>query len=64
MDSETRVIDIALRQKAIVWWGLLSNTKKNIIAQESSFLIGFPRNPQTLTGREIQQIYEHKKNEL
>ena len=44
------------RQLALEWWSILNNSTKTLYCSEFYFL----REPLSLTGREIEKIYNHK----
>jgi hypothetical protein len=51
------------RQKAMEWWNNLSFEQKyQVIIKNKEIIVGYPdRNPSSLTGREIEQIFENEK---
>jgi hypothetical protein len=47
------------RELAIDWWEKVSPEVKQIIC-ESPLLTGYPRKPSSLTGREIESLYDNR----
>lgn len=54
---------ITTREIAMNWWNNLSfENKWKQIVKNKTIILGYPdRNPDTLTGREIQQLYNNLK---
>lgn len=55
------------RQEAMAWWNSLSSLRKAQYCDTSTQLIGKSRQWETLTGREIQILYEdecHVESEI
>ena len=48
------------RQEAMKWWNNLSSTNKSQIYNTNTELVGSVRKWETLTGREIEILYEDK----
>lgn len=51
------------RLTAMVWWGKLSNEQKwEQIVKNKQHIVGYPdRLPETLTGREIEILYNNSQ---
>jgi len=45
------------RRDALNWWNNLSSAEKTKIVDLNTVLLGMPRMLDSLTGREIQQLY-------
>lgn len=50
------------RKKAMSWWRILSSAYKTQICDLNQDLIGGCRRWETLTGREIEMLYEEEKD--
>lgn len=50
-----------MRQEAMKWWNKLTPEQKTEICNSSTELVGSSRKWESLTGREIQLIYEDIK---
>ena len=48
------------RKEAMQWWNGLSSLRKTLICDTSTELIGSVRRWETLTGREIEMLYNDK----
>lgn len=49
------------RQEAMTWWNNLSSLRKTQICDTNTILIGSGRRHETLTGYEIQSLYQVNK---
>lgn len=47
-----------LRTQSLQWWNQLSSAQKTQICDTNTELVGNPRRWETLTGREIEEIYK------
>lgn len=47
------------RQIAMQWWNNLASLRKTQICDTNTEIVGHVRRWETLTGREIQEIYEN-----
>ena len=46
-----------MREQALTWWNNLSSLRKTQICDTNTELVGSIRRWETLTGREIEEIY-------
>lgn len=52
------------REESIIWWNNLSdNDKSHFIEVYKDLLVGYPRTTNSLSGREIELIYDTKSAE-
>lgn len=54
--------DIANRKMAMEWWNNLSSLGKTQICDTNTEFLGIARRHETLTGREIEQLYKIEFN--
>ena len=51
-----------IRKLAKIWWGALSSLQKTQICDTNTELVGHARRWETLTGREIEALYNLRNN--
>lgn len=51
---------IKSRITVMTWWNILTSTYKTLLCRENSDILGFGRKWKTLTGREIEMLYEQE----
>lgn len=50
--------EVTTRSQAIEWWNGLASLRKTQLCDTNTELVGSVRRWETLTGREVQMIYE------
>ncbi len=51
-----------LRRIALEWWNNFSSAEKTRLCDINTELVGYPRRWESLSGSEIQKIYENEQN--